>query len=458
MILLIIAYLLVIHGSYAQTSIGYIYTSAGGGSGTNSGFSGDGSKATSAALNTPFGVVVDTSGNIYIGDSLNYRVRKVTILTGIISTIGGTGFSSYSGDNGQATSANMYPYGIALDSSANVYFADVLNQRIRKITVSTGIVSTVAGTGVGGYSSDNVAATSANIYSPQGVTVDTSGNIFIADTGNDRIRKVTSGTIKTVAGNGDYIYNGDNKQATSATLYNPTGVEVDSSGNIYIADQWNHRIRKVTVSTGIITTIAGTGSNGYSGNGVATSCKLNYPQDVAVDASGAVYITDSDNDLLRKISSGTISTLAGTYGFYGYSGDYGVATSSTLNGPGSVCLDSFSNIYIADTYNYRIRKIVTSSGVYTAAPTRVPTRVPTAIPTAIPTRVPTVIPTRLPTAIPIALPTAIPTRIPTVLPTAIPTTIPRYFILFFISYFLPFPCLIVFIVLHQQHCRLDFRQ
>ena len=266
MLLLIIVCLLVIRASYAQTTIGYIYNNAGGGSGTNSGFSGDSGKATSASLNTPLGVVVDTSGNIYISDSLNYRIRKVTISTGIITTIAGTGFSSYSGDNGQATSANLYPYGIALDSSANVYMADVLNQRIRKITVSTGIITTVAGTGLAGYSSDNAAATSSTIYSPQGVAVDTSGNIYIADTNNDRIRKVTSGIITTVAGNGGYLYNGDNKQATSATLNNPTGVDVDTSGNLYIADQYNHRIRKVTVSTGIITTIAGTGSSNSRNN------------------------------------------------------------------------------------------------------------------------------------------------------------------------------------------------
>jgi len=409
MLLLLVVFLLFFRVSHAQTSIGYIYNSAGGGSGTNSGFSGDGGKATSASLNTPFGVVVDTSGNIYIADTLNYRVRKIAISTGIITTIGGTGFSSYSGDNGQATSANLYPYGIALDSSANVYFPEIFYQRIRKITVSTGVVTTVAGTGVGGYSSDNVAATSSNIYSPQGVTVDSSGNIYIADTANDRIRKVTSGTITTVAGNGAYGYNSDSQQATSATLYNPSGVEVDTSGNIYIADTYNHRLRKVTVSTGIITTIAGTGTNGYTGNNIAaTSCKLNYPQDVAVDSSGNVYVVDSDNDLLRKISSGTITTLAGTYGYYGYSGDNGVATSSTLNSPESVCLDKFGNIYIADTYNYHIRKIVVSSSSFTTTPTVIPTVI-------------TVAPTRMPTI----LPTALPTRIPTSLPTALPTPVPR---------------------------------
>jgi trimeric autotransporter adhesin len=217
----------------------------------SSGYSGDGGQATSAALNSPYGVAVDASGNIYIADTYNYRIRIVTKSTGIISTVAGTGSYGYSGDGGQATSAALdYPCGVAVDASGNIYIADTYNYRIRMVTKSTGIISTVAGTGSYGYSGDGGQATSAALNSPYGVAVDASGNIYIADTYNYRIRIVTksTGIISTVAGTGSYGYSGDGGQATSAALRSPYGVAVDASGNIYIADTYNHRIRMFALS------------------------------------------------------------------------------------------------------------------------------------------------------------------------------------------------------------------
>ena len=212
-----------------------------------------------------------------------------------ISTIAGTTTSGFSGDGGAATSAQLnYPAGLAIDASGNIYFADQGNQRVRKITASTGIISTIAGTGTSGFSGDGGAATSAQINNPAAVAVDASGNIYISDQYNQRIRKITAstGNISTIAGTGTYSYTGDGGAATSATFQNPAGIEIDGSGNIYIADLFNHVVRKITASTGVISTVAGSGSAGYSGDGgSATSANLNYPTDIALDDSGHLYIS-----------------------------------------------------------------------------------------------------------------------------------------------------------------------
>ena len=217
---------------------------------------------------------------------------------------------------------------MAVDASGNLYIADTGNNRIRKVS-ATGIITTVAGNGSAGYSGDGGPATSAQLDGPEGVAVDGSGNLYIADTCNNRIRKVSAtGIITTVAGNGSAGYSGDGGPATSAQLSLPAGVAVDGSGNLYIADSGNNRIRKVS-ATGIITTVAGNGSPGYSGDGgPATSAQLNQPAGVAVDASGNLYIADSSNNRIRKVSAtGIITTVAGN-GFDGYSGDGGPATSA----------------------------------------------------------------------------------------------------------------------------------
>jgi trimeric autotransporter adhesin len=346
---------------------GIITTVAGG---KASGYSGDGGLATSASLRFPNGVAVDESGNIYIADTNNNRIRMVTKTTGIITTVAGDGTRGYSGDGGLATSATLKnPYGVSVDASGNIYIADSGSDRIRLVTKTTGIITTAAGNGTYGYSGDGGLATSATLKNPYAVAVDASGNIYIADTYNYRIRMVTktTGIITTAAGNGTYGYSGDGGLATSASLRFPNGVSVDASGNIYIADTNNNRIRMVTKTTGIITTVAGDDASGYSGDGgLATSATLNYPHAVSVDASGNIYIADSGSDRIRLATktTGIITTLAGDDAS-GYSGDGGLATSATLNYPQAVAIDASGNIYIADTYNHRIRMVTKTTGIIT---------------------------------------------------------------------------------------------
>ncbi|MBI2889796.1 MAG: hypothetical protein HYY13_03320 [Nitrospirae bacterium] len=329
-----------------------ISTVAGTGTG---GYSGDGGSATSAAINQPWAVALDTAGNIYIADRANHRVRKVTT-AGTISTVAGNGTAGFSGDNGAATLANLNtPSGVALDSSGNLYIADQANHRIRKVD-TTGLITTFAGTGTAAYSGDGGPATSAEINTPQGLAVDTSGKLYIADTSNYRIRMVNgAGNITTVAGNGSAGYTGDNGPATSATLNNPASVALDTAGNFYIADQSNAVIRKVS-SASIITTAAGSGTSGYSGDGgPATSAKLNAPADVAVAPDGTLYIADTSNNRVREVSvGGTIRTAAGT-GTAGFSGDGGLPTSAMVNAPRGVATNVSGFLYIADTDNNRIR-------------------------------------------------------------------------------------------------------
>ena len=331
------------------------------GNGTQ-GYSGDGGLATSAELSAPDGVAVDTGGNIYIGDLGNNRIRKVTVSTGDISTVAGDGTAGYSGDGGPATKAELSsPEGVAVDHAGNIYIADHTNSRIRKVTLSTGIITTVAGNGTTGYSGDGGLATKAELCAPEDVTVDSAGNIYIADSCNNRIRKVTvsTGIITTVAGDGTGGYSGDGGQATSAELSDPIGVGLDTANNIYIGDFSNNRIRKVTVSTGIITTVAGDGKGGYSGDGgPATSAELDSPGGVEVDPAGNIYIADYGNSRIRKVTAltGFISMIGGN-GVAGYSGDGGAATAAELNIPPALALDAVGNIYVADRGNNRIRAI-----------------------------------------------------------------------------------------------------
>ena len=336
---------------------GIITTIAGTGT---CGYNGDGGPATSAQLYYPFGLALDGSGSLYIGDSYNNRIRKVNP-SGIINPVAGNGTmgsGGYSGDGGSATSAQLNsPAAVAADGSGNLYVADRDNHRIRKATPS-GVITTVAGTGSGGYGGDGSTATSAQLNSPIGVVVDGPGNLYVADRDNHRVRKVSpSGVITTVAGSGSQGYGGDGGSATSAQLNSPAGVAVDGTGNLYIADLTNHRIRRVTPS-GVITTVAGSSSAGYGGDGgQATSAQLNNPTSIAVDGNGNLYITDRTNHRIRKVNaSGIISTIAGGSG-QGYGGDGGPATSAQLNNPAGVAIDSTGNLYIADLSNHRIRKI-----------------------------------------------------------------------------------------------------
>jgi sugar lactone lactonase YvrE len=280
----------------------------------------------------------------------------------IITTIAGTGSATYSGDGGQATAAAIYkPYGVAFDATGNLYFTDTYNNRIRTINTS-GIITTFAGNGVQAFSGDNGQATAAELYTPARVMPDGSGNVYIVDEDNMRVRKVnSSGVIKTVAGNGTGGFSGDGGQATAAEILRPYGMGLDASGNLYIADTQNGCVRKVN-SSGVISTIAGNATTGFSGdNGPATAAELNNPSAIAFDPAGNMYIADAGNNRIRMVNTaGIITTVAGN-GTGAFSGDGGQATVAEIKTPRDVAYVS-GNLYIADEGNNRIRA-VSSSGI-----------------------------------------------------------------------------------------------
>jgi len=343
---------------------GTISTVAGNGSP----YFGEGGPATIAGMWYSSGIAVDPAGNLYICDPVAQRVYKVTP-AGIITTVAGNGTKGYSGDNGPAASAQLNsPEAVAVDASGNVYIADDSNNRIRKVTPA-GIISTFAGTGTPGYSGDNGPATSAKLNGPSGLATDSAGDLFIADDQNYRIRKVTpGGTITTVVGTGIRGFSGDNGPATSAQINYIEGMAVDSAGNLYFGDPGNNRVRMVT-SAGTISTIAGTGVGGFYGdNGPALSAHLNGPTGVAVDSSGDIFVTDDDNLRVRKFSvGGTITTIAGN-GTEGYSGDGGPATEAQINYDNSIAVDSTGKVYVSDGANAAVRSLVPPTAVPSISP------------------------------------------------------------------------------------------
>ncbi|MEP7362270.1 MAG: SMP-30/gluconolactonase/LRE family protein [Acidobacteriota bacterium] len=401
---------------------GIMSTYAGTGSRTPSG---DGGPALSAGFGFPEFVAVDPAGNLYVSDSAAYRVRKITP-NGIITTVAGTGVFGYSGDGGPGTSAAItIPQGIACDSAGNVFFADWLSQRVRRITPG-GRIDTVAGTGQSNFSGDGGLATAAGLAAPVGVAIDPTGGfviadsenarlrrvnaqnlistiagsgqaavpkdgglavdaglslpfgvavsstgiIYVADRGNNRVRRIdTTGKITTAAGTGDIGYSGDGGPGPAARLAYPAGLAVDFGGSLYIADRSNHRIRKVNPQ-GVISTFAGNGVPGAAGDGgPAATASLLYPTDVAVDASGRVLIADSGNNSIRRVdTNGIISTIAGT-GQAGYSGDGGQAVQARFSSPAGVAVDLYGNIIVSDSNNRRVRKIISSGTVTTIAGT-----------------------------------------------------------------------------------------
>ena len=322
------------------------------------GYGGDGGPATEASIKNPSGMTVDASGNVYFADGYNGRVRKIDT-NGTITTVAGGGNW---GEDIPATEGAMRSTDVACDGSGNLYISDNWSKsnRIWKVD-QDGILRRVAGVGAqGGYSGDGGPARDALLNGPCGVAVDAEGNIYFGDSGNDRIRKVdTSGIITTVAGNGIAGFSGDGGPAIQARINEPTDVEVDGEGNLYIADKGNHRIRKVDTS-GIITTVAGGGSSAdrLGDGGPATEAELRGPHEVAVDISGNLYIADGLKNRIRKVDTrGIITTVAGTGIGSDPLGDGGPATQAGLLTPNGVALDSLGNIYIADTYHYRIRKV-----------------------------------------------------------------------------------------------------
>ncbi len=275
-----------------------------------------------------------------------------------ILTFAGNGTVGFAGDNGLATAAMLnHPRGMAVDKAGNIYLADLDNSRVRKISVS-GIITTVAGNGTAGYSGDGGAAVNAMLNGPQAVAIDPAGNLIIGDTQNRRIRRVdTSGTITTIAGTGTEGYSGDGGLATQAMLHQVVDLAVDTGGTIYFADSTGHRVRRITPD-GIISTVAGDGTGGYSGDGgFSYSAQLNFPVSVAVDSSDQLYIADGNNFRIRKVNTAAIiSTVAGS-GQGGFSGDGGPATSAMINYSYGVRLDSQGRLFIADTSNNRIRVV-----------------------------------------------------------------------------------------------------
>ena len=322
------------------------------------GFWGDGGPAALAGLSA-VDVAVDIQGNLYVAEGLNHRVRRVAP-DGTIATFAGTGDPGYSGDGGPARQANLHrPNGVAVDGRGAVYIVDMGRDRVRRVSPE-GVITTFAGTGDSGYSGDGGPAALASLTAPEDVAVDASGNVYIADTGNLCVRRVgNNGTITTFAGGG---YLGDGVPATQAFL-SAFNVAVDAQGIIYISDREQHVVRRVG-SDGIVTIFAGTGRPGYSGDGgSATQASLNQPKGVAVDAGGNVYIADAGNHVIRRVSpNGVITTFAGT-GDEGFSGDGGLATYAELSEPAGVAVDVQGNVYIADEGNFRVRRVsVTDDG------------------------------------------------------------------------------------------------
>jgi hypothetical protein len=307
-------------------------------------------------------------------DTLNY---------GTITTIAGTGTPAAAttpadnGDGGAATKAQLGgPACVAVDAAGDVFIGDMAKNVVREVNGS-GTISTYAGTGTAGYAGDGKAASAAELNAPTACAVDGAGDLYVADSGNNVVRKIdTKGVITTVAGNGDFAgsgkggFSGDGGAATDAELFQPYGVAIDGAGNVYIGDTLNYRVRKVDAATGVITTIAGNGTAGYAGDGgAATAAELYNPEGMAIDGTGDVYVADQANNVVRKVdASGNISTVAGRKKEYGYSGDGGKATSADLNGPMAVALDGAGNLYISDAGNMRVRSVLASSGViHTAA-------------------------------------------------------------------------------------------
>ena len=342
---------------------GNISTVAGSG---RYGYGGDGGSAVRAQLAEPWGAAMDDMGNLYIADRGNNRIRKVDA-AGVISTVAGSGGWGYGGDGGPALQARfLAPSGVAADAAGNFYIADTENNRIRKVDAA-GVISTVAGTGKQGYGGDGGAALRAQLAFPLGAAADGAGNLYVVDAGNNRIRKVdAAGAISTVAGTGEV---GDGGPAVRAWLGFPGSVAADGAGNFYIADTFNERIRKVDAA-GVISTIAGSGERGYGGDGgPAAQARLASPLSAAADGAGNLYFVDAGNHCVRKVdAAGAVSTVAGS-GRYGYGGDGGAAVRAQLALPRGAALDAAGNLYIADTENHRVRKVDAAGVISTVAGT-----------------------------------------------------------------------------------------
>jgi len=338
------------------------------------GGSGDGGPAVHAQLDGPDGLAVDNAGHLYISDDGNSRVRVVNLRTGLITTVAGqepvptpTYVPAPTGDGGPATQATLYgPAGLALDSAGLLYISDALNHRVRVVNLRTGLITTVVGNGKEGGSGDGGLAAHAQLAAPQGLALDNTGHLYIADDFDHRVHVVDlhTGLITTVAGNGQSGGSGDGGPATQAQLNTPDGLALDNAGYLYIADDNTNRVRVVNLHTGLITTVAGDGQSGESGDGgPATQAQLNEPDSLALDNAGHLYIADSYTSRVRMVNlhTGLITTVAGN-GRTGGSGDGGPATQAQLNDPAGLVLDNAGHLYIADYYNRRVRVVNLHTG------------------------------------------------------------------------------------------------
>lgn len=346
--------------AHAHAQVPRINTISGTGIG---GFSGDGFVSTGAQLHNPQSVVLDKNNNVYILDFLNHRIRKINS-SGNIVTIAGNGNTGFTGDGSVATSAEIYPYGIAVNRNNELYISDASWNVIRKVN-SLGIISTVVGIGMYGNTGDGGPASAAKIGSPYGMTFDTANNLYFADAKHHIVRKVSaSGIITKFAGNDTAGYAGDGDFAILARLDSPYAVAADRKGNVFISDIKNNVIRKVDPS-GVISTYAGVASTfGHSGDGgPANAALLNRPAGIAVDTNGNLFIADADNDVIRKVDTfGIITTVVGN-GTPGFGGDLGAVNGCNLHTPFGVAVAANGDLYIADANNQRIRKTYTPVSV-----------------------------------------------------------------------------------------------
>jgi outer membrane protein assembly factor BamB/sugar lactone lactonase YvrE len=334
-------------------------------------WSGDGGQSTAAQLGNPYAIAVDAAGNKYIADDQNSAIRKISP-NGVITTVAGDGYSRYSGDGGLAIYAELNDTrGVVLDAAGNIYISDAGNQRIRKVDHSSGIITTIAGGNGAGYSGDNGPAIQAQINFPSQVAVDNAGNLYIADTANQRVRKVDGfGNIITVAGNGTAGYSGDGGPATAALLNRPLGLALDSANNLFISDSKNNVVRRVDHSTGYITTVAGNGTAGLGGDGhAATMAMLNGPFGLAFDGSGNLYIADTLNERIRVVgTNGSIASVVGGCGIAaGFAGDGGQASMAQMYFPFGIAVDASGDLLIADVNNNRVRGVNGAGGLRASA-------------------------------------------------------------------------------------------
>jgi DNA-binding beta-propeller fold protein YncE len=326
------------------------------------GFAGDGGPAQAALLNGPFDVAFDSAGNLFFSDTFNHRIRRVDARSGVITTVAGNGEAGHGGDGGPAVRASLNePYGIAIDRAGNIFVADRLNRRIRRIDAANGSITTLAGTGEAAYSGDGGPAARAGLGEPNGLALDADQrHLYIADVADHRVRIVdlSSGTIATFAGTGQPEHGGDGGPAAEAGIFGARAVKLGPDGTVYILERQGSSLRAVGAATGIITTIAGTTGRGYSGDGgPALAAVFDAPKEMAIDPDGSLLIVDTENHAIRRIDRGTgvVTTIAG--GRHGTGGDGGPAAAAGLDRPHGAVVGPDGAIYIGDTNNHRIRKV-----------------------------------------------------------------------------------------------------